>query len=400
MSIASNPLAQSKTITKAYKVRIYPNKSQNLKIEQTFGAKRFIFNYFLALNKEKLEKKEYKINYNDESKILTLLKQENEWLTQSDKFSLQNAIKDQDTAFKNLFEKRAKFPRFHSKRDVYQSYRTNLTNGNIEIKGRYIKLPKIGYVKFAKSQEMIGKILNVTISRSNNKYYASICVSTELTPKPIENNRCGIDLGLNSLMVIKDQNDNIKAIKNPKWLEKSLKNLKRKQQKLSRKQHSRFKGDTTSKSKRYIKQQKTVAKVQEKIANQRKDFLHKLSTQIIDENQAIGIEDLNVKGLMKNHKLSRHIAQSGWRLFRTMLEYKSQWHERELTVHDRFYPSSRLCTCGVKNKELNLSDRIWICKACGATHKRDELAAHNLIPKERGEFTPVESAMAGSEALY
>jgi len=111
------------------------------------------------------------------------------------------------------------------------------------------------------------------------------------------------------------------------------------------------------------------------------------------------MEDLNVKGLMKNHKLARHIAQSGWGLFRIMLEYKSQWHNRELKVHDRFYPSSRLCTCGVKNKELNLSDRIWICKACGATHNRDELAAHNLIPKERGKFTPVESAMAGSEAL-
>lgn len=125
-------------------------------------------------------------------------------------------------------------------------------------------------------------------------------------------------------------------------------------------------------------------------------MLHKLSTKIISENQAIGIEDLNVSGMLRNHKLARHIAQSGWKMFRAMLEYKSKWHNRELFVHNRFYPSSKACRCGSINKELNLNDRIWICKACGRVNLRDELAAHNLIPMEQGKSKLAESAMAGS----
>ncbi len=130
-----------------------------------------------------------------------------------------------------------------------------------------------------------------------------------------------------------------------------------------------------------MKQQKIVSKIQERVSNQRKDLLHKLSTKIISENQTIGLEDLNVSGLLKNHKLARHIAQSGWRMFRTMLEYKAKWNNREIYIHNRFYASSKTCLCGVKNNELKLSDRIWICKSCERVNERDELAAENLIPK-------------------
>jgi putative transposase len=180
-----------------------------------------------------------------------------------------------------------------------------------------------------------------------------------------------------------------------------LRNLKRKQKQLSRKQHPRCKGDSTRKSRNFIRQQKTVAKIQARITNQRKDFLHKLSTKIISENQAVGIEDLAVGNLLKNHRLARHIAQSGWRMFRNFLEYKARWYGRKLYVHDRFYPSSRLCRCGVINRELKLSDRLWICKACGAVNSRDELAADNLRPstRGRGEFKPVEYALAGAASL-
>lgn len=388
-----------KDIIRAYRYRAYPNKAQKECLESFFGAKRHIYNHFLSLNKELLGNKEHKLNYKAESASLTLLKKELAWLSLADKFSLQNAIKDQDRAFTNFLQKRSGFPRFKSKKDNYQSYRTNLTNGNIEIKENGIKLPKVGWIHFAKSREPLGRILNVTLSRVNEKYYISITCETQIEPKSMPTQIIGIDLGLTSLAVTKTNQGETNTIVNPKWLEKSLKNLKRKQKQLSRKQHSRKKGDATPKSKGYLKQQKTVAKIHEKVANQRKDFLHKLSTTIISENQAIGIEDLHVKGLMKNHKLSRHISQSGWRMFREMLEYKAKWHNRTLKIHDRFYPSSRLCTCGVVNKELVLSDRIWICKACGSIHRRDELAANNLIPVEQGEFTPRECALSGAKEV-
>lgn len=389
---------KTKLVTKGYKTRLYPNKTQIKQIENCFGASRFVFNFFLGQNKERLELNEYTLGYKRESEILTFMKklEEYSWLKQVDKFSLQNAIKDQDKSFNNFFGKRARFPKFHSKKDNYQSYRTNYTNNNIEIIDNKIKLPKLKWVKFAKSLDIKGRILNVTISRKNDKYFISIAYETEIKPKPIVKAKCGIDLGLTSLMVIKNDNNEVEDIKNPKFLEKSLKNLKIKQKQLSRKQHSRTKGDTAPKSKNYIKKQKTVAKIHERIANQRKDLLHKLSTRIISENQAIGIEDLNVSGLLKNHKLARHIAQSGWRTFRVMLEYKSKWHNRELFVHNRFYPSSKLCRCGTVNKELTLSDRIWVCKACGSINSRDELASENLIPMEHGKFKLVESAMSGS----
>ncbi len=398
MTIPAKELTQTKIVIKAYKTRIFPSGVQIEQIERTFGVSRYIYNFFLGQNKERLELDEYTLGYKRESEILTFMKKQEQyfWLKDADKFSLQNSIKDQDRTFSNFFSKRAGFPKFHSKKDSYQSYRTNYTNKNIEIKDSQIKLPKLKWIKFAKSLNIIGKILNVTISRKNEKYYISIAYETEIKPKPVQISKCGIDLGLTSLMVIKNDSGKIEDIKNPKFLEKALKNLKIKQKQLSRRQHSRKKGDITPKSKNYLKKQKIVVKIQEKVANQRKDLLHKISTRIINENQVIGIEDLNVSGMLKNHKLARHIAQSGWSMFRQMLEYKAQWHNRELYVHNRFYPSSKTCICGTINNNLALNNRIWICKACGSVNSRDELAAQNLIPTEHGKLKLVESAMSGS----
>lgn len=382
-----------KNIIKGYRTRLYPNKTQIQQIEETFGATRFVFNFFLAQNTERLSFDEFVLNYQRESKILTLMKQDERysWLKNSDKFSLQNALKDQDVSFKRFFSKIAKYPNFRSKKDSYQSYRTNYTKNNIEIKDNKIKLPKLKWMRFAKSLDIQGKILNVTISRKNEKYYLSITYETEISPKFIPNNKCGIDLGLLSLMVIKNDKGVVENINNPRWLDKSLIKLKKQQRQLERKESLKTKKGECFKSKNYLKKQKMVAKIQEKIANQRKDLLHKLSTKIISENQAIGVEDLNVSGMIKNKKLSRHIAQVGWRQFREMLKYKSDWHSRELVVHNRFYPSSRLCKCGVINNELKMSERIWTCTACGSVNSRDELAAENLIPKEQGKSKLVEN---------
>lgn len=375
--------SEFKTIIKSYKTRIYPTPSQIQQIENNFGASRFIYNIFLHFNSDRLSLNEFTLSYNRSSQILTFIKKDPRylWLNDFDKFSLQNSIKDQLCAFNNFFAKRSKFPKFHSKKDNYQSYRTNFTNNNISLDNNFIKLPKLKLVKFAKSKDITGKILSVTVSRKNSKYYISINYETTIIPKPLSHNSCGIDLGLKSLIVIKNDKGFVETIVNPKFLEKSLKNLKRKQKQLSKKQHKRFKDDSTTKSNNYLKKQKIVSKIQEKVTNQRKDLLHKLSSKIISENQTIGLEDLNVSGMMKNSKLARHIAQSGWRMFRTMLEYKAKWNNREIYIHNRFYASSKTCLCGVKNNELKLKDRIWECKSCGRINERDELAAENLIPK-------------------
>lgn len=377
------PKVSAKKVISSYKTRIYPNAMQRQQIEKTFGAKRRVYNYFIETNLERMDLNEYTLPYKRESRVLTLLKERDAWLKEADKFALQNAIKDQDAAFAKWFAKQGGKPHWKSKKDDHQTYRTNYTNNNIELIAKRIKLPKLKWIRFAKSKEITGKILNVTISRKADKYYISINMESSIDVYPDTERSVGIDVGLKSLAVIKNDQGAVQTIEHPKWLEKSMRNLKKKQRQLSRKQHSRTKGDTTTKSKRYIKQQRTVNKIQQHIANQRKDFLHKLTTQLVRENQAVGIEDLAVSNMMKNSRLSRHIAQSGWRMFRTFISYKCEWHDRKVVVHDRYYPSSKTCTCGTINSALKLSDRLWQCRACGAVHDRDELAASNLNPCQK-----------------
>lgn len=261
---------------KAFKYRLYPNKKQMELINKTFGCVRFVYNYYLAKREDEYKTNGITFNYDKCSADLTELKKVNTWLKEVDKFALQNALKDLDKAFKNFFEGRANYPEFKKKKNGYQSYRTNFTNNNIKIEGNKIKLPKLGWVKFAKSRGVEGEILNVTVSRTpTGKYFISICCNVDkIEEKPKTEKIIGIDLGIKHFLINSDGN----KISSPKYLIKLEKRLIREQRKLSRKQIG---------SSNYKKQALKVAKIHEKIRNQREDFLHKLSSKIINENQVI-----------------------------------------------------------------------------------------------------------------
>ena len=354
---------------KGVRFRIYPNKVQQKLIMQTFGCCRLIYNKALAMREEGYKQGE-KVSYNQTSAMLTSLKQELEFLREVDSISLQQSLRDLDRAYTNFFQKRAKYPKFKSKHDNHQSYRTINQGNNIRIVGKYIKLPKLGYIKVRQSMA-IGKINNVTIERTpTGKYFAVLNVEFEPTYERTGFNEIGIDVGIKEFYT----DSNGKVVANPKHLEKSTKKLIREQRRLSRK----VKGSSNRN-----KQRARVAKVHEKITNQRNDFLHKLSTMLVRENQTICIEDLNVKNLAKNHKLARSISSVSWSKFFVMLEYKSAWYGSTVVKIPTNYPSSQTCgRCGYKNALVkNLYVRKWDCPNCGEHHDRDINAARNILNK-------------------
>ena len=356
---------------KGVKFRIYPNREQKNLINQTFGCCRLVYNRGLAM-REEAYKNGNKIGYSQTSAMLTDLKRSGDFtfLKAVDSIALQQSLRDLDRGYVNFFQKRASHPTFKSKHNNHQSYRTINQGDNIRIAGKYVRLPKLGFVKVRQSME-VGKINNVTIERTpTGKYFAVLNVDFE--PQLQQNNGAaiGIDVGIKEFY--SDSNGNV--VSNPKHLEKSMHKLIREHRKLSRKEKG---------SNNRNKQRVRVALVHEKITNQRKDFLQKRSTMLIRENQTICIEDLKVKNMMRNHKLAKYISSVSWSKFYDMLTYKATWYGNDIVKIPTMYPSSQTCSCcGNKNPLVkNLAIRKWECPECHATHDRDTNASVNILNK-------------------
>ena len=351
---------------KAYKYRIYPDAEQMQFFAKCFGCVRFVYNRMLS---DRIE--HYNLTGKSLNNTPAQYKSEFTWLKEVDSLALANAQMNLNTAYRNFFRDKSNgFPKFKSKKNNNFSYTTNNQKGTVYVENGCIKLPKLkSPVKIRQHRSFEGVIKSCTISKApSGKYHISILVETEIQKLPASDMRVGIDVGIKDFAVL----SNGEAYKNPKHLRKSEKRLAKLQRDLSRKQIG-----SSNRNKARIK----VAKLHEKIANQRMDFLHKKSTEIIRKNQAIVIEDLKVKNLMKNHNLAKSIAEVSWSRFREMLDYKSRWYGRELIIAPPDYPSSQLCSdCGNRSSQTkDLACRVYICPECGLEIDRDYNASLNLL---------------------
>ena len=355
---------------KAYKFRIYPNKTQQKLIQKTFGCCRFVYNYYLDKRIQAYKDNKTSLNYYDCANDLTNLKKEFEWLKEVDAISLQSSIKDLDNAYNKFFKEHSGFPKFKSKKNHKKSYKSKCVSNNIEFKNNHIKLPKLGWIKTRDKQIPQGRILNATISQvPSGKYYVSLyCTDVEIQYLPKTNNQVGIDLGIKDFAIT---SDGVKYT-NPKYLQQSLEKLAKLQRELSRK---------TRGSSNWNKARIKVAEQYEKVRNQRQDFLQKLSTELIRENDIICIEDLQVKNMIQNRKLARSISDVSWYEFTRQLQYKADWYGRQVIKVDKFFASSQICNCCGKKFPItkDLEVRQWICPNCKSILDRDTNAAINIL---------------------
>lgn len=355
---------------KAYKFRLYPNEEQRIYLAKTFGCTRFVYNRMLA---ERIKSYEENKGLDIKTKKYPTpaqYKGEFEWLKEVDSLALANAQMNLDKAYKNFFrDKSVGFPKFKKKSNT-NSYTTNNQKGTIYIENNRIKVPKLKtMIKIEQHRQFNGLIKSATLSQvPSGKYFISILVETETLQLPKIDRKIGVDLGIKEFAITSDE----VVFSNPKYIRQSEKRLSKLQKDLSRKQ----KGSSNRK-----KAKMKVAKLHEKISNQRKDMLHKVSTQLINENQVIVIEDLKVSNMIKNHKLAKSIADASWSEFRRMLEYKAKWYGREIIIAPVSYASSQLCSnCGNKSSQTkDLSCRTYICPVCGMILDRDINASKNLL---------------------
>ena len=355
---------------KAYRFRLYPTKAQAGQLSQHIGSCRFVYNWALNQKIKTYEQTKKSINHFDLDKKLPGLKIENPFLKDVNAQSLQGMTKRVDSAFTRFFREKKGFPKFKSKKNPVQAFPVP-QHYSVNFETSTVKLPKIGEIKAKLHREFTGDLRTATVSKTRTgKYFISILVENneELPVKQTfsESTTIGIDVGIKDFAV----HSTGEKIENPKYLKSSLKRLKVLQKRVSRKQKG---------SKNREKAKQRLAKLHERITNQRNDFQHKLSFRLVSENQAIALETLNVKGMIKNHHLAQAISDSAWSSFVTKLEYKAVWYGKTILRIGQFEPSSKICNvCGFHNSELTLRDREWTCPDCKTKHDRDINAAINL----------------------
>jgi len=365
-------------IIRAYKRELDPNNRTKTLLSKNAGASRFAYNWSLARRIERFntqEDKEKFTNSKQELKELVKIKQQEfPWMLEVSNRSVESAIRDLDRAFSNFWKNHKSsgigFPRFKKKGVSVDSFRLY---GSIKPLSRYIQLPKLGKIRLKEKIEKItGRITSATVSRVADRWYVFLLVEEEIEePKPIEGRIVGIDLGINSFAMVSDDTE----IESPRPLKKLEKKLNKAQKAKDRK-------EKCSKNRRKAVLQ--LARIHRKIANIRSDFLHRISTELTKTKATIVVEDLNVKGMMKNHRLAKSISDQGWGMFVRFLEYKTGWYGSELLFADRWFASSKIChNCDYRLKKLPLHIREWTCPQCGTPHKRDKNASINL------EFYPL-----------
>lgn len=349
---------------RAYKYRIYPNEEQKIFLAKTFGCVRFVYNKMLE---DRIRIYETKV----EEKLPTpaKYKTEFEFLKEVDSMALCNAQMNLDKAYRNFFrDKKVGFPKFKSRKKDKDAFTTNNQKGTINVIEGYLKIPKLkSLIKIKQHRDINGVIKSVTISkRPSGKYFVSILVEEDIQELPKNDNQVGVDLGISDLAIL---SDGIK-FENPRFIKQSEKKLAREQRKMSK-----MKKESKNREKQRIK----VARIYEKIINQRKNYLHNITSKLIKNYGFISLEDLSSSNLMKNKRLAKAIADVSWFEFNRQLEYKAKWYGRKVVKISRWFPSSQICSkCGIKTGKKPLHIRKWICE-CGAEHDRDINASINIL---------------------
>ena len=356
---------------RGYKYRAYPNSSQREFFEKTFGCCRYVYNHYLDTKQQMWHDWHDTLSYSEMSRDMSsVLKKNNEWLKEADSISLQQSLRHLDRAYENYFRKRGGRPKFKSKR-YKQSYRTMNIKGSISINGDTVSLPKAGKVKIVNTRSIDGRIISATVTKTaSGRYYISLQVEEEYELLSNSGGRTGLDAGLKSLYTTSDA----EVFANPRTLYVHEKRIKKLQRSLSRKQKG-----SCNREKARIR----LAREHEKVADIRNDLQHKITHKLASENQVVCIEDLDVAGMMKNHRLAKSISDASWSEFCRKLSYKMEDHGGVLIKVPGTYPSSQRCNCcgRIEPKVKDLSVREWTCPRCGTSHDRDLNAARNILEK-------------------